>query len=241
MAPRKKISTEIRDFFIDSMALSIGLEAANILAGWYYGVETDHAWPWVVGPGYVAFRRFLGNSPTKAVTALGSVVPSFVGGEMDSRSYTLKYRDKLEEDEPEFIFRGKGLPVAIPESKFARFVRLAWRRQMNAVHGSQVQIMWDGDEWRGQRAMRRLTSNQVLTARYFLEVTEPRFVEPEYLACIRILVLCNLIDRRGQGRAGLLMYEPDKTMSLAISRWIGPTRSPARFPNFRAIFGTSVS
>lgn len=225
MAAKKKISTEFRDFLTDSMMLSVTLESANILGGWYLGYHTDHYWPWVVGPGYTAFRRLTRGKVSQAVEAMSLLVP-VPGGDSDVESYILKYKDKIEQQR-EYIFRGRGLPVPIPESKFHRFVNLAWRRQMNAIHGSRVQIMWEP-----RTKTRRLTANQVLSARYFLGVTEPRFTEAEYLACIRILVLSNLLDSRKQGRAGLLLYEPGRCMELALSYWMPSPRSKGLIPNF---------
>lgn len=234
MAAKKKISTKIEDFFRDCMLLGITLESANIMAGWYFGTHLDHAWPWVIGPGLVAGRRLLGNKPSKAIATMALLVPT-PGSDPDIDSYILKYRDRTEK-EREYIFRGRGLPIQIPESKLSRFVKLAWRRQMNAIHGSQVQIMWDGNP---QARMKRLTSNQVLSARYYLKVTEPRFTEAEYLACIRILVLSNCLDNRKQGRAGLLMYEPGRCMELILSYWLPSPRSNKLFSNFFRFSPTS--
>ena len=235
MAARKKFTSELRDFISQTLYLTIALEACNVALQWYFKVNLDYSWPLLAGPGITAFRH-VGSHLPKRKMSFASLAPVF-SDEGDIESYIMKWKDNPVARH-EFRFSGYGLPVVIPGSKFDRFVRLAWRRQMNAIHGSMINLMWDTSFTNNQPRLKQLTANQVLSARYYMRSTQPRFIWEEYRGCIMILERCRLLDGRRQGRAGLLLYEPTKTVAIAESTWYSPTPRRGLF-NFPKISTTS--
>lgn len=124
------------------------------------------------------------------------------------------YRWKNTRREREFEFLGFGLQTPIPETTLGRFLKLAWRRQTNAVYGNKYTLMRNEDG-----SFKKLTVNQVLSKEYFTKRTRPTFLDEEYLGCIFVLSVGHLILGRRQGRGGQLRYPPEKTLELAKERW----------------------
>lgn len=149
----------------------------------------------------------------------------------DVNSFWLKWKDRPQLAR-EFVFRGYGLNMPIPESVLDRFVKTAWRRQSNALYDSRVNMLYTGSGYR------QLTANQVFTRDHYTKVMRPRFTKEEYQACLYILVITRTIGQRKGGQSGRLMYPYEKTMHLAKDWWI--RRMMAQSPTPKGHFALRV-
>lgn len=183
---------------------SLGITA--VLGAWgLYQLNQLGFWT----PGYS--RRQAGVSTTYASIARA------VSTDPDLQSWTHKWKEPLPQ---EFIFEGRGLMTPIPETMFDRFVKLAWRRQVNALYGSRLNMVYAGEGYK------RLTVNQIFTEKYFTRDTRPRFDEEDYYGCLHILMVTQLVRGRRQGRGGTLAYPYEKVVEQAKSLWyVSPTPS----------------
>ena len=135
-------------------------------------------------------------------------------------------------EDNEFYFRGRSLPVSIPESTFYRFINIARRRQTNAIYGSKYTRQWTGYGYR------QIKINWVLSEGYFTNEVRPRFLVDEYWACMRILRTARLLERKGQGDAGHLVgdYGVGWYVARARAMWEAGLSPPPRL-NMSNLFG----
>lgn len=129
----------------------------------------------------------------------------------DLQTYTMTYDGKPMKRE--FIFDGRGLTTPIPETVFGRFVKLAWRRQSNALYGSKLNMLYAGEGYK------RLTVNQIFTEDYYTRQVRPRFDPEDYLGCLHILMITKLVRGRRQGRGGTLAHPYEQVLEQAKVLW----------------------
>jgi len=130
--------------------------------------------------------------------------------------------------DPEFIFRGLGLPVPVGETILLRFVKIAKRRQSNALYRGG--LVWTGAGYKTIRL------NWVLSEEHFTKRVSPRFPEDEYYSILIVLGYSRLMTgARRQGSSGRLVgdYSPQRYVEIAINRW-GALISPAPRPGLLA-------
>jgi hypothetical protein len=166
-------------------------------------------------------RRTAGVSTT--FESLREIAPAISG----TRSWQMKWKE--EPDPPEFEFWGNGLDGMIPESIFHRFVKMAWRRQCNALYGTKYSMLRDDNR------INQLTVNQVFTQSYYTKRIRPVIPDEDYYGCLHVLMATNLIRGRRQGRGGVLRWPPDTTLERAKARWYTPP-PPARKSLLKRIF-----
>lgn len=144
------------------------------------------------------------------VGVFASLVPA-KSFDPDVQSWTMKYNGKPVERE--FVFAGRGLTTPIPETVFSRFVKLAWRRQSNALYGSKMNMLYAGEGYR------RLTVNQIFSEIYYTREVRPRFDAEDYYGCLHILAITKLLRGRRQGRGGVLAYPFEQVVEQAKALW----------------------
>jgi len=164
---------------------------------------------------------------------MSSITPTF-SADPDYRSFTMKW--KPEPKPAEFVFAGLGLPVAIVEAKFQRFVRLAIQRQRNALYGNKLNM------FRVNGNYRQIKPNWILSETYFTNDLSRPFCRDEYFSILIILGYTRLIigDRR-QGTSGRLGDGWEQGVSgfveIAKERWMRlSSASPAPRRNLFNIF-----
>lgn len=168
------------------------------------------------------------RSPRAGVSTTFASIARAVSTDPDLQSWTHKWKEPLPQ---EFIFEGRGLMTPIPETMFDRFVKLAWRRQVNALYGSKLNMVYAGEGYK------RLTVNQIFTEKYFTRDTRPRFDEEDYYGCLHILMVTQLVRGRRQGRGGTLAYPYEKIVEQAKSLWYAsPTPVSRTWLTFGDIF-----
>lgn len=133
----------------------------------------------------------------------------------DIRSAILRWKDDGIDDE--FVFRGLGLPSQIPESRFAEFIRIARRRQTNALYGTK----WSMTQV-GNCQFRQLKKNEVLSAIYYTRRRYPKWPVDEYWACMMVLGYTRLLQKKGQGDSGRLIGDKGAGWYIeeAKRRWL---------------------
>jgi hypothetical protein len=151
-----------------------------------------------------------GRSRIGVSTSFASIVKA-QSLDPDRQSYIHKWKDPLPE---EFIFTGRGLMTPIPETTLDRFIKLAWRRQVNALYGSKLNMVYAGEGYK------RLTVNQIFSEKYFTRDTRPRFDQEDYYGCLHILMVTKLLRGRRQGRGGTLTYSYEQSVERAKALWM---------------------
>lgn len=132
-------------------------------------------------------------------------------------------RWKAAAPETEFVFYGLGIPVPVGETLLLRFMKIAKRRQNNALYRGG--LVWTGEGYKTIRL------NWVLSEEHFTKRVSPRFPEDEYCAILIILGYSRLMTGgRRQGSSGRLIgdYSPQRYVEIAIHKWIVLTSPPPR-------------
>jgi len=212
---------ETQNFLIDGGLSTVAIACFSALAngdGWppmLYGfggiaavTVLSRRWPW---------RRPGQRTPrwNRAVSTFNSIAPGHHDG-----GRLIKWHDRREPEPEEFQFFGRGLPIAIPESTFMRFVGIAWRRQSNSVNDTKFSMRWTGGGYQ------RIKINWVLSKAHFTRRVNPRFLDDEYYCCLYILSYARLVSGEpGQGTSGRLYgdvthWSRSDYCRMARDRWL---------------------
>lgn len=219
---QKNAKTEAKDFFFGCLYASVSLETVNILADWYIDASPDHAWPWVVGTGLVAFGRYCNHylSRRRSIT---------LGQSEGRRKVLINGRPTFLSSVP-LITRLGTDPEPRPED--ARIIKYREPRQIEyfwdvplpgretdvRVYESRLLVLCEVAH-RRQRSDLLPDHRFPLSRNHFTKLLRPRYPVPLYSACLTILTVCDLLDGRSQGASGRLRYRPASTVELAKDRF----------------------
>lgn len=220
---RKNAKTEAKNFFFGCLYASVFLEAVNILADWYTYASPDHAWPWIVGTGLVAFGRYcnhylgrkrsitLGQSEGKRKVLINGF-PAF----LSSVPLIARLGPDLEPHKPE--------DARIIKYREPRQIEYFWdvplpNREVDIrVYESRLLVLCEV-AYRRQRSDLLPEHRYPFSRNFFTKQLRPRYPMPLYAACLTILADCDLLDGRSQGASGGLRYRPTRTVALAKHRF----------------------
>lgn len=220
MARRKKIKNEFRDYVQASIYGTLALDIAFAFSNYYFDTDLDLLLPPTLAfGGLAAIRTLEGIWPTGGVSIssghrsqgmtihkngqpIFASIQRWVGFRPEEKepvqSRTIRYKEPPTRGEFfwDVSLPNRNLPVRIYESRLFGLVRTAERRQRF-----------------GERAPFSRT--------YFTQVYRPRLRPVQYNACMTILGFCGLVESRGQGASGELLYPPYSTIELA-KEWFSP-------------------
>jgi hypothetical protein len=223
---RRSIKNELKDFAFGAMYASISLETINIMADWYTDASPDHAWPFVIGTGLVAFGRYCNYHLQKT--------PTISFGQTESRRRVLISGKPAFLSAVPLIGRLQSTPRETqvikyrPLAKIERFwdVTLTNREAVIRVYEPRLLNLCE-TAYRRERSGIASNERYPFSRNYFTKQHRPRFPLPLYAACLTILNVCDLLDGRSRGASGRLRYRPVPTVELVKDRfgaepdWVG--------------------
>lgn len=206
---KKAIKNEGKEYFLESTWAMLAMEAGVWVYNNYFGGESDYAWPVALALGSSALARWLNSRPRPLWQNYTIAAARFDSGQLakvngatwllhsipfifNRDTKAIKYKEPsrrapLGQKLWTVKIPERSKPTTITEARLFKFCQLAWVRQEKGI-------------------------SHPMSRNWFLD--EAHYSFAAYQGCTIILYICHLLEGRGQGTSGRLLYPPTKTVRL---------------------------